>query len=466
MLLCAQCHVETRNHSTCDVCGESSLLDDRYRLERVIGQGAQGVSFLGYRDGDSEPLAIKEFALTRAASWKALEQFEREASTLKRIDHPNVPKFVDSFSLSNGRWVAFYLVRAFVEGEDLRSLGEVDVYNAFTIGQKLLKILADLHERPIPIVHRDIKPANVILRPDGELSLVDFGSARKDETVGSTIAGTFGYMAPEQLAGIATPASDVYGVGAVIASLLAGRDASELLSHNALDVQHLEIPYALRSALEAMTSPEPSVRPTAREAASAIRASLRDDSTALAQVDVTTLPGVQATSEGLMELRRRSHASALLAVMFLPLLFGVLMGSFVLGAITSFGWGGLLMGLGAIPLALLGRAINTEHRDANAAYDAIANGPRVLATIQSARRVYVGLEAPGKIVYTYEFTIPRPWLRRPVTYTGQFKSYDLALLGAATPIVAFDPANPKRNVVVGWHRPHGARSRDLLRLRT
>src|SRR6185295_6373321 len=92
------------------------------------------------------------------------------------------------------------------------------------------EVLDYLHGRVPPVIHRDIKPSNVIRRPDGSFALVDFGSVRdslKPEG-GSTVVGTFGYMAPEQFQGRALPASDVYGVGATLIALVSGLEPEDL----------------------------------------------------------------------------------------------------------------------------------------------------------------------------------------------------------------------------------------------
>jgi serine/threonine protein kinase len=94
----------------------------------------------------------------------------------------------------------------------------------------LLTLLIWLHDRMPPLVHRDIKPSNLILTPDQQLYLIDFGSVLQHlkPQGGSTVAGTFGYMAPEQLSGRALPASDLYGVGASLIHLLSGKAPGEL----------------------------------------------------------------------------------------------------------------------------------------------------------------------------------------------------------------------------------------------
>src|SRR6185437_13327347 len=124
-----------------------------------------------------------------------------------------------------------------------------------------------LHGRAPPIVHRDIKPSNVIRRPDGSFALIDFGAVRdrmKPEG-GSTVVGTFGYMAPEQFQGRAMPASDVYAAGATALTLLTGREPEDLPHKGlALDVPTAlagtRVQPALVRALSTMLVPDPDTR--------------------------------------------------------------------------------------------------------------------------------------------------------------------------------------------------------------
>ena len=156
---------------------------------------------------------------------------------LEGLDHPGIPAYRDHFEATPdgpGEEVLFCLVRDFVDGESLqerieagRSYDEAEVVD---IAGQLLDILAYLHGQSPPIIHRDIKPANVILGSDGRVHLVDFGTVQAEvarETGGSTIVGTAGYVAPEQLMGRAAPASDIYALGVTIASLLSGMAPTE-----------------------------------------------------------------------------------------------------------------------------------------------------------------------------------------------------------------------------------------------
>lgn len=94
----------------------------------------------------------------------------------------------------------------------------------------LCDVLGYLHSRVPPVIHRDIKPGNIIRRPDGSFCLVDFGSVRDGlrPEGGSTVVGTFGYMAPEQFQGRAMPCTDLYAVGALLLALITGKSPDEL----------------------------------------------------------------------------------------------------------------------------------------------------------------------------------------------------------------------------------------------
>jgi serine/threonine protein kinase len=136
----------------------------------------------------------------------------------------------------------------------------------------LLEIVAYLHTRTPPVIHRDIKPSNIMRRKNGRLVLLDFGSVRATTPMtlepALTMAGTFGFMAPEQLRGLAEPASDLYAVGMVAAVLLSRRKPGDLVdAEHRLKTKHLHVSVALREWLESMTSLDPAERPPNAEAA-------------------------------------------------------------------------------------------------------------------------------------------------------------------------------------------------------
>src|SRR6185295_14519102 len=127
-------------------------------------------------------------------------------------------------------------------------------------------VLDYLHGRAPPVIHRDIKPNNVIRRPDGSFAIVDFGAVRDRlrPEGGSTVVGTFGYMAPEQFQGRALPATDVYALGATAIAMLTGEEP-EALPHKglAIDVNAAlgrRASPAMVRVLSSMLAPDPDQR--------------------------------------------------------------------------------------------------------------------------------------------------------------------------------------------------------------
>jgi serine/threonine protein kinase len=237
----------------------------RYRVVEPLGAGGTGRTFRGVDTQTKRDVAIKILSLDKIANWKTFDLFEREVAVLETLDHPGIPHYIDSFNVPDSG--DFFLVMELVEG---RSLADGLVrQRRFTPKQlrdvllQMLDILDYLHSLSPPVIHRDIKPANIMLDPAQRVHLVDFGGVRRlaRGKGGSTMSGTFGYMAPEQLHGEASPASDLYSLAATIVALHAGEEADEL-PHDGLrlDVAALSLPPALAPVLTMMLEPEPRAR--------------------------------------------------------------------------------------------------------------------------------------------------------------------------------------------------------------
>ncbi|RME46375.1 MAG: serine/threonine protein kinase [Chloroflexi bacterium] len=218
-----------------------TVLRDRYKIIALVGQGGAGAV---YQAEDlrleGRMCAIKEVRPQPGASEEAIAQaqaqFRREASTLARLDQPNLPKVSDYFSRDG----LDYLVMDFVAGRNLKEvLDEARRQNQFldeervlAWAQQLCDALEYLHSQDPPVLHRDIKPANIKLTPEGRIKLVDFGLVKPlDPEDPRTITvlqglGSLPYTPLEQYGGSighTDTRSDIYALGATLYHLLTGR---------------------------------------------------------------------------------------------------------------------------------------------------------------------------------------------------------------------------------------------------
>ncbi|MDB5212839.1 MAG: Serine/threonine kinase [Myxococcaceae bacterium] len=249
-----------------DAMSATELRGGRYVLVKPLGEGTQGETFEAVDKRGGRLVAVKRFRVGKAKAWKDVELAEREATTLASLQHDLLPRYVEHFEEEG----ALVLVMERIEGESLAELRKKGFVASVSDVQRLLadasRALAYLHGRAPPVIHRDLKPGNVIRRPDGSYAFVDFGAVRDRLKLagGSTIVGTFGYMAPEQFQGRASAASDVYGIGATALTLLTGCEPEDL-PHKGLGIDVAKAvpattPSSLVRTLEAMLDPDPDTR--------------------------------------------------------------------------------------------------------------------------------------------------------------------------------------------------------------
>jgi WD40 repeat protein len=249
----------------------------RYRILRTLGQGGIGTTYEAEdQESAGKKVALKQLNVRNLGDWKLFELFEREARTLAQLVHPAIPRYLDSFQTDEGG-PRLYIAQELAPGRTLADLVaagyQPDEGAVRQIGVKVLRILSYLQSLSPPVIHRDVKPQNILRSDDGEIALVDFGSVKSavsDAAAGgSTVAGTFGYMAPEQLHGHATTATDLYGLGATLVFLLTRRAPAELPQKKLkIDIRaHAAVSPALSAWLDKLLAPAPEDRfPTAREA--------------------------------------------------------------------------------------------------------------------------------------------------------------------------------------------------------
>jgi serine/threonine protein kinase len=229
----------------------TEVLRGRYKIRRIIGQGGMGSIYLA--DDlrlEGRLCALKEVEHDRSLPpdlvKQTRDQFQREATVLARLDHPNLPKVSDFFSIG-GR---DYLVMDFVPGKDLRTLMHESRQNGTFLPERevlawasqLADALIYLHSQKPPILHRDIKPSNLKLTPSGLVKLVDFGLVKilaSDEMTVTILQGrgTALYTPLEQYGGDTGHTdvrSDIYAFGATLYHLLTNHppvEARELFLH-------------------------------------------------------------------------------------------------------------------------------------------------------------------------------------------------------------------------------------------
>lgn len=212
------------------------IIAERYQIIDTLGQGGSGTTYQAQDLQSGERVALKALSLRRMTEWKMLELFEREARILAHLTHPGIPDYLDYFCVDTTQDRSFYIAQQLAPGKSLAALVEngwqPDESEVRHLATQILEILIYLHSLTPPVIHRDIKPQNIIRQENGQVFLVDFGAVQDTYhhtvTGGSTVVGTYGYMAPEQFRGQAVLSTDLYGLGTTLLFLLTRKSPADL----------------------------------------------------------------------------------------------------------------------------------------------------------------------------------------------------------------------------------------------
>jgi serine/threonine protein kinase, bacterial len=273
------------NNLFCIHCGQPLSVQQtirRYQVLRTLGQGGMGTTYLAWNaagDIATHPqlLVLKQMNADMAKIAKAQELFEREAYTLKSLNHPGIPKYYDFFVDSGKKYLAMELVH----GQDLEKLvyfkGPVIPKQAIAWMIQTCDILDYLHSQEPPLIHRDIKPANLMVRnSNNRIVVLDFGAVKEIGTAPGTRIGAEGYCAPEQERGQPLTQSDLYAIGPTLIFLLTGENPFKFYRQQGrsfrFDVTNIPtITPQLREVIDRTTEPLPRDRyQTAKELATAL----------------------------------------------------------------------------------------------------------------------------------------------------------------------------------------------------
>ncbi len=244
-----------------------------YTAIKSLGRGSQGEVVLAERDCDQSLVAIKKLNIESVKNWKEYELFQREASVLSTLDIPGIARFYEAFECLDDKPPCAYIVQEYIPGYTLAEM--LNAGHRFTLDRiydmilQLIEILHALHSHNPPVIHRDIKPSNILLRPldgdDFQVYLIDFGAVANPQiqSGGSTVAGTYGFMPPEQLMGKPSIASDYYALAAVSVNLITGISPADMAMKDfyLMFEPHMQfMPVAVVNILRRMLEPDISKR--------------------------------------------------------------------------------------------------------------------------------------------------------------------------------------------------------------
>lgn len=245
-----------------------TLVDGKYKILSEIGHGGMSVVYMAINEKANKTWAVKEVRKDSKMDFNTVKQgLMAEIETLKNLKHPNLPSIIDVIEDDD----SFIIVMDYIEGRSLDKIIEENGAQpeAYVVewAKQLCDVFGYLHSRTPPIIYRDMKPANIMLKPDGNIMVIDFGTAKHYEIdLGETTGiGTIGYAAPEQYIGSGlgrTDArTDIYCLGITMYHLLTNIDpCKNLISDKSIRAVNPALSHGLDAIIQKCTQYQPSDR--------------------------------------------------------------------------------------------------------------------------------------------------------------------------------------------------------------
>lgn len=301
---------------------QQQILNDRYTIERKLGEGGMAIVYQGYDQRLNRRVAIKILHSQYGGDPEFLNRFHHEAQAAAILNHPNVVSVYDVGQDGS----THYIVMHHVEGANLKTLINRDaplaIADAVQIAEAVAYGLEAAHR--VGLIHRDIKPQNIMVEPNGHVRITDFGIAKSHLSTAKTQTGiTFGtadYISPEQAQGQpATPRSDVYSLGVTLYEMLTARLPFTGESPITVAMQHVStppppphqinpnIPAGLETLLLQSMAKDPSQRPTSAQEFATLLRSYRSLAEQPTLVTNSTPPPLASPQGGVAAQPRPAH---------------------------------------------------------------------------------------------------------------------------------------------------------------
>lgn len=240
-----------------------------FEFLQPLAEGGMGTVFLAEDRRNSTRCVIKQLRTIAGASEDEIQEaerlFDREALILKKLDHPGIVSFMDSYRAHEDGRSRFFLVMSYVTGNNLETVlqnyGKFTLDDTIKVGIQICEVLEHLHELDEPIIYRDLKPSNLMLTPEGQIIFIDFGIARvlMPDSAATRVV-TAGYSPPEQYFGRPEFRSDLYALGATLSHLVTGVRSRPLIT--SVPSQHIpDILPNFDQLIRELTAHSPAQRP-------------------------------------------------------------------------------------------------------------------------------------------------------------------------------------------------------------